>query len=86
MDYEWNKAKRERNKALHGLDFADVASLEWGADLTFNQVRGGELRHLSYIPLQDDLYAVVWTKRDESMRIISFRKANNRERRLYEEA
>ena len=86
MNYEWNETKRARNKALHGLDFADVGTLEWYADLTYDQVRDGELRHLSYVPLREDLYAVVWTQRGEAIRIISFRKANNRERRTYEEA
>ena len=86
MDYEWDETKRTRNKALHGLDFTDVANLEWNAHLTYDQLRGGELRHLSYIPLRDELYAVVWTQRGENVRIISFRKANNRERRIYEEA
>ncbi len=86
FEYEWDAAKAARNLAIHGVDFADVEDFEWECALTIDQIRSGELRHLSYAPVGGRLHALVWTDRDGVIRIISFRKANSREVLAYEKA
>ncbi len=29
MEFEWDEAKRERNLAKHGVDFASFSSFDW---------------------------------------------------------
>ncbi len=86
ITYEWDEAKRRSNVATHQLDFDEVNSFEWDRALTFEQQHAGEARYLSYAPIADRLYALVWTWRGTNIRIISFRKANSREVTRYENA
>ena len=43
----------------------------------------GEVRFITIGFLDDAMVVLVWTPRDDVCRIISIRKANERERRLY---
>lgn len=89
MLYEWDAAKREANLVKHGLDFADAISVfEATVKLTLQSPRGGELRFLDIAEVQGLLIALtlVYTQRDEAVRVISLRQANKKERRLYEQA
>ena len=86
LTYEWNEAKREANLASHGVDFATVVLFDWDNALTLDQQHMGEIRHLSYAPVQSRLYALVWTRREDKIRVISFRKANKREVAFYEKS
>lgn len=44
------------------------------------------MREIGYAVIDDRLYCVVFTQRGEAFRVISLRKANNREIDRYEEA
>lgn len=46
----------------------------------------GEERLIAFVPLRGRLYAVCYVLRGQVRRIISFRKANKREERLYAKA
>jgi uncharacterized DUF497 family protein len=46
----------------------------------------GEERLIAFAPLRGRLYAVCYVQRGEVRRIVSFRKANKREERLYAQA
>ncbi|QJE74018.1 BrnT family toxin [Aerophototrophica crusticola] len=86
MAYEWDEAKRQANLAKHGVDFALAADLEWNTALTVPDTRFGygEERNTTFGFIRDRLYALVWTPRaDGVVRIISLRKANRREVRIY---
>jgi len=83
--YEWDEAKRQENLDKHGVDFLHVTGLDWDAALTFDQPHGDELRHQTFAPLANRLHALIWTARGDRCRVISFRKANNREIKTYEE-
>ncbi|MCL2656837.1 MAG: BrnT family toxin [Betaproteobacteria bacterium] len=84
----WDEAKRERNLAKHGLDFADA---RWVLDsryrLDVEVLRGDELRVQSFSYVADVLavLTVVHTARDGAARIISFRPASGEEREAYHE-
>lgn len=84
----WDEAKRRSNLAKHGLDFVHA---HWVLDsahrLDVDIVRGGELRVLSFSYVLNVLavLTVVHTNRDDSARIISFRRASGEEREVYRE-
>lgn len=46
----------------------------------------GELREIGFALIGDRLYVVVFVQRGDVMRVISLRKANSREVKLYEQA
>lgn len=81
--YEWDETKRRINLATHGVDFADARLLDWDYALFESQMVSGEVRFLSYAPIDRRVYAIVFTMRGTIIRIISFRKANKREVRNY---
>ena len=82
--YEWDEDKRQQNSKLHGIDFTLVHRANWGAATHQRSDRQGELRYSSYVPVDGRIHNVVWTPRDHSTRIISFRKANIRETARYD--
>jgi hypothetical protein len=86
MDYEWDPDKAESNVEKHGVDFADaVTALDDEAALTLDDDDPDEER---FITLGMDalrrIVVVVYTWREERIRIISARKATPRERKQYE--
>ena len=85
MPYEWDEEKRAETFRERDVDFASIDRFDWDTALTRRSDRGGEIRWSSYGMVGDDLYHAVWTQRGEATRIISLRKANNRERRNYGE-
>lgn len=85
MEFEWDEAKRQANLAKHGLDFADAARLDWAGatilpDLRFDY---GEDRFFAFLKWHDELHMIAFTWRANILRVVSFRRANRKERRLY---
>ena len=64
---------------------ARAANVFAGATLTVEDDRQdyGEIRFITIGFMDDEMVVLVWTPRDDARRIISMRKANERERRLY---
>ena len=85
MRYEWDADKRAETLARRGIDFASMDYFEWATALTRRSDRYGEIRWSSYGLIQERLLKVIWTEREESIRIISLRKANVREVRSYDQ-
>jgi hypothetical protein len=87
MEYEWDEHKAAFNLIKHGVDFADAATtLEDEATITVVDEFGDEER---FITLGTDalgrLLVVVYTWRgEETIRLISARKATPQERRHYQ--
>jgi len=86
MQFEWDEKKRESNLLTKGIDFSIASDFKWDEALTIEDTRHdySEPRFLSYAPIADRLYAMVWTQRGISRRIISLRRANKREVLKYE--
>jgi len=86
MKYEWDLVKQELNQARRGISFNLVHAFEWEAALTGEDKRTdyGESRFISIAPISRRLFVLVWTPRGEAVRVISLRKANKREVRLYD--
>ncbi len=85
MRIEFDEAKRAETIKARGLDIARAADVLAGATLTVEDDRHdyGEVRFIAIGFLDDAMVVLVWTPRDDACRIISMRKANERERRLY---
>ena len=88
MKIEFDPAKDSRNRKKHGLSLGFAAELDWDAmQIEPDDSQDfGEERWLGVAPAGGELYAVVFTSRndDETMRIISLRRASNSEVRRYE--
>jgi uncharacterized DUF497 family protein len=88
MELEWDEEKRQRNLCERGLDFADVVYFDPATILVDVDTRRdyGEIRFNWTGELDGVLCRVCWTPRNGRMRIISMRKINDRERKVYESA
>ncbi len=84
----WDDAKRKANRKKHGLDFALARRFEWPSAVVLADLRRdyGEPRFVAVGFIGERVYVMAFTRRGEALRIISLRKANKREIRLYEEA
>lgn len=83
MPYEWDESKRTETLETRGVDFAEIYDFDWDTALTWPSARNNEERRASLGMIGNRLYHVVWTWRGENRRIISLRKANMREERIY---
>ncbi len=90
MEVEYDEDKSSQNIAMRGLSFSEVYLLDWdNARLWVDERKEyGEVRYCALIimPQNQKLYSVSFTKRGNILRIISFRRANKRERRKYNES
>lgn len=68
-----------------GLDMADTAEVFVGTTIALADTRldYGEDRFMTVGYLKDRMVVVIWTMRGTSRRIISLRKANDREQDAY---
>ena len=85
MGIEYDQAKREKTLLERGLDFARADEIFAGIHFTGEDVRVNyqETRHISIGWLDKRLVVLVWTPRGGIRRIISMRKANEREKALF---
>ena len=94
MDFEWDTSKNQSNVIKHGIDFEQAKKVFEDPNLlTYEDTRRqyGETRKVSIGRLllttrqRIIIAVVVHTDRQGKIRIISARKANRRERRIYEQ-
>lgn len=85
MQFIWDEQKRLANIAKHGIDFADAHKIFNGAYLLFEDDRFdyGEQRFVAIGSLDTLIVVVVHTENDDTIRIISMRKATKNEQKLY---
>jgi len=88
MIYEWGEAKRQANIISHGVDFATAVDFDWSTALETRDDRNnyGEERFIVLGAINSRLHVMIYTMRDDNIRIISLRKANQREVKYYEKA
>ncbi len=84
--YEWDERKNAENLIKHGLSFDDAYCVFSGPCLTFEDTRFDydEERYITFGFLESRLVVIAHTPRGENTRIISMRKANDREREAYQ--
>ena len=88
MLFEWDERKAARNVAKHGVPFEYAVRVFLDPRrLDCEDTRGvyGEVRWLTLGRIETRLFAVAHTPRGQVIRLISARKANEREQRRYDE-
>ncbi len=88
MKTEFDPEKSRKNAVERGLPFELTAGLDWSAARIRRDRRRdyGEERFIALAPDAKRLYVVCYCMRGDARRIISFRRANKREERAYEDA
>ncbi|MFE8646829.1 BrnT family toxin [Sphingomonas sp. NCPPB 2930] len=88
IEIAFDDAKDKANIAKHGISLAMARAIDWGDVLCAPDTRRDyrELREIGFAPVARRLYIVVFVQRSNTMRIISLRKANAREVKLYDDA
>jgi len=87
MNFSYDPNKNKRNIELRDLSFDQVADLDWDNAWIYEDKRKeyNEIRFIAYSMLDKWLHVVCFTEATDSIRVISFRKANNREVKRYEQ-
>ena len=85
-DYEWDYEKARLNIEKHGVAFETVHDFEWETALVLEDDREdyGEERYRAMGYIGTRLYALVFTFRGDTVRVISLRQAARWEQRYYE--
>ncbi|TXC72494.1 BrnT family toxin [Sphingomonas ginsenosidivorax] len=85
MEIEFDPLKRALTLADRGIDFADAQTVFDGPVFEFEDTRFAypEPYFATYGLLGERLVAVIWTETDTDRRVISTRKANDREYARY---
>jgi uncharacterized DUF497 family protein len=85
MVVEFDPEKSARNAEERGLPSDRVNEFDWSTVIFFEDARTdyGELRLLMFGSLDGRLHVAVVTPRENDLRVISLRRANEEEVRLY---
>ena len=85
MKIEFDQAKRKKTLQERGLDFSRAVEVFDGLHFTGQDKRMEyeEDRFITVGWLDGSMIVMVWTPRGEVRRVISMRKANDREKTLY---
>ena len=85
MEFSFDPDKRNWTLHVRGLDFARAAEVFDAETVTFPDLRlnYGEARFNTIGFLDGRMVVVAWTQRGHVRRIISMRKANDREQQRY---
>jgi len=87
MALEWDNEKNQTNILKHGIDFVDAYKIFENPIITKIDMRIDykEKRWIGIGKLEKVIVVLVYTKRGKNIRIISIRKANKIERKIYNE-
>ncbi len=85
MKITYNETKRQQTIKKRGLDFTQCDQLFNAPHISIEDTRKnyGELRFITFGFIDQREIVIVWTPRDNSRRIISMRKANEREQQSF---
>ena len=88
MAFEWDPEKAAENLRLHGIAFEDATHIFDGPTVEAADTREdyGEDRFLAFGVVQGIELAVVYTEREDAIRLISARRATKHERKAYWQA
>jgi hypothetical protein len=81
MKIDFDPIKNEKNIRERGLSFERVAEVDFNTALVFPDTRKayGETRYIALCYLHRRLYVLCFTETETGIKVISFRKANERE-------
>ena len=85
MRFEFDAAKNTANVAKHGLSFESFAGFDTDpAVVVDDRAEYGERRYLAFGRIDGVGHCIVFTLRNDVARLISFRRAHEKEMRRYE--
>lgn len=84
MNIEFDPAKNAANIAKHGLSLADFSGFDETPWIVVDDRKDyGETRYLGIGRIDGSGHCIVFTLRGRTMRLISFRRARDKEMRRY---
>jgi uncharacterized protein len=85
LEFEWDEEKRQSNLNKHGVDLIEAGQIFAGYTVEFadNRYNYSEDRFIAIGQSKGQILTVVYTVRDEVIRLISARKATKNETRIY---
>jgi uncharacterized DUF497 family protein len=85
MNFSFDPTKNQKNIEERGLSFEQAASFEFETALVKVDTRRdyNETRYVALGFLHDRLHVLCFTETHDGIRVISFRKANDREVKRY---
>lgn len=86
MRIEFDEVKDGINREKHGISLAAAAEMDFEAAKVIPDERRdyGELRYWAIGPIGGRLHVLAFTMRRDTLRVISLRRANARERKRHE--
>ena len=85
MEFEWDEKKSLANKSKHGIDFNTATELWNDQDRIEIQTHfPAENRNALIGEIGDKLWTAIFTRRVDTIRIISVRRTRKKEVKLYE--
>jgi hypothetical protein len=88
MKIDFDPIKNEKNIRERGISFERVAEVDFNTAMVFPDTRKeyGETRYIALGYLDRRLHVLCFTETETGIRVISFRKANEREAKRYGKA
>jgi uncharacterized protein len=84
--FEWDEIKSSANLIKHGIDFDDASEVFYGPAVVRRSSRNNEERWIAIGKSHDRLVSVIFTRRNDLIRIISARHPRRNEERAYRNA
>ncbi|WP_066769460.1 BrnT family toxin [Sphingobium sp. CCH11-B1] len=85
MEISFDPAKDASNTAKHGLSFSDFAGFDAEPTVLIDdRYDYGETRFRAFGRIDGDAHCIVYTETATGIRLISFRRAHEKEMRRYE--
>ena len=85
MNFDWDQEKSRANQDKHGIDFEAAKNLWLDKDqIEILAPHPIEDRRIIIAKYRNKIWAAIYTIRDDTIRIISVRRARKREVNLYE--
>ena len=85
MEFEYDPGKASANKAKHGIGFEEAKAIWLSDNVVIPAITKGEERFMIIGRLGQDVYSCIFTLRKRRVRIISCRRARDKERGIYHE-
>lgn len=85
MEFEYDTDKSRVNKEKHGIDFEEAKDIWLSDNVAIPAITRGEERFMIIGRIGQGIYSCIFTIRKKRIRIISCRRARDRERGIYNE-
>jgi uncharacterized DUF497 family protein len=86
IGFEWDDEKSQTNLVKHGISFDDASEVFYGPVVITGSSRNNEERWLAIGKSHDRIVSVIFTRRNDLIRIISARRPRRDEKRAYRDA